>query len=245
MRYFFEISYDGSAYNGWQRQSNTSNTIQEIIEKKISLISGSQTTIVGCGRTDKAVHARSFYFHVDFKDFNPETYTYKLNRMLPEDICIKGIYRVSDSAHARFSAVSRSYEYHFHWVKNVFLDKKSLELGALPDFKKLESALQIISEQSDFRFFCKTPDRHNNTLCKILSPPELIHKQGNSFMIRIQANRFLKSMNRALLFYVLEVAFGRLTLKGFENSFNLGRGEQLEYLPPDGLYLSQIKYEWD
>ena len=93
MRYFFEISYDGSAYNGWQRQSNTSNTIQEIIEKKISLISGSQTTIVGCGRTDKAVHARSFYFHVDFKDFNPETYTYKLNRMLPEDICIKGIYR--------------------------------------------------------------------------------------------------------------------------------------------------------
>jgi len=243
MRYFFEISYNGSAYNGWQRQSNTSNTIQECIEKRISLISGSNATIVGCGRTDKGVHARSFFFHADFEDFNAESISYKLNRMLPEDISIKRIYRVADSAHARFSAVSRSYEYHFHIGKNVFLNKRSLELNELADFEKLNSALQIIERQSDFRFFCKTPDRHNNTMCNILTPPELIQMQGGRFMIRIQANRFLKSMIRALFFYTLEVGYGRLTLSDFRNSFDLERDEQLEYLPADGLYLSQVKYD--
>ena len=104
-RYFFEISYNGKKYHGWQRQAN-SVSVQETIESCLSkLYSNKDIGIIGCGRTDAGVHAKQYFFHVDLENSeDPLVFVLKLNRMLPENIFIKEMKSVESDLHARFSA---------------------------------------------------------------------------------------------------------------------------------------------
>ena len=110
-RYFVEFSYDGSAYHGLQKQPN-SITIQEVVEKNFKKFIGSEINLVLAGRTDAGVHAKQMFAHFDVeKDFQKDIFCKRLNTMLPKDICIESINLVSNEAHARFDAVSRSVSY--------------------------------------------------------------------------------------------------------------------------------------
>ena len=121
MRYFIEISYLGTGYHGWQIQPNAI-TIQEVLENCMSKILNSKIKLIGAGRTDSGVHANQMFAHFDFdyKIINSNELIYKLNSFLPKKIVINDLIMVKNDAHARFDAISRSYEYHITNKKNPF-----------------------------------------------------------------------------------------------------------------------------
>ena len=118
MRYFITLSYDGTHYHGWQIQPN-GPSVQEKLQWALSTILRQENILVtGAGRTDAGVHARMMVAHVDVEQMNYDLQdlTYKLNRLLPQDIAIQKMEPVSDEMHARFSATSRTYHYYIHTV---------------------------------------------------------------------------------------------------------------------------------
>ena len=128
MRFFITLSYDGTRYHGWQVQPN-GPSVQEKLQWALSTILRQNIQVTGAGRTDAGVHARMMVAHFDVEtlDFDLQDLTYKLNRLLPQDIAIQKMEPVSDEMHARFSATSRTYHYYIHTVKNPFLRAYSCE----------------------------------------------------------------------------------------------------------------------
>src|SRR6187402_2623599 len=121
MRYFFEISYNGTNYHGWQNQANAIG-VQQIVEEALTKIFREEISIVGSGRTDAGVHCARQFFHADVsRDFSEESWMIKLNSLLPRDIAIRSIREVIPEAHARYDAQERSYEYKITRVKDPLL----------------------------------------------------------------------------------------------------------------------------
>ena len=107
-RYFIKLAYNGTNYNGWQIQENTPNTIQQVLEEKLAMLLKETIEVMGCGRTDTGVHARNYFAQFTCRNTdlieNTAHWVYKLNTVLPSDICIFSIQKVKDEAHARFDA---------------------------------------------------------------------------------------------------------------------------------------------
>lgn len=127
MRYFLEISYDGTAYHGWQIQENAPS-IQAEFEKALSTLLRQDISVVGQGRTDTGVHALSSWLHFETDHKLPARFIYSLNALLPYDLAAIQVKEVTSDAHARFSATSRQYEYHMHLTKSPFLNGRSAYL---------------------------------------------------------------------------------------------------------------------
>ncbi|MDR1876159.1 MAG: tRNA pseudouridine(38-40) synthase TruA, partial [Flavobacteriaceae bacterium] len=119
MRYFIRFSYDGTGYCGYQRQPEQIS-VQEVLEEALSLMLKDSIKTTGAGRTDTGVHASEMFAHFDYDKVLPEGFIWKLNSFLPQDISIQDIFQVSDSAHARFDAVKRTYQYFISIRKNPF-----------------------------------------------------------------------------------------------------------------------------
>ena len=114
MRYFITLSYDGTAYHGWQIQPNAPS-VQETLQRALSTLLRQDVEVVGAGRTDTGVHARRMVAHFDWTEpLDGAQLAYKLNKLLPRDIAVQGVAPVADDMHARFSAVSRTYHYYLH-----------------------------------------------------------------------------------------------------------------------------------
>jgi tRNA pseudouridine38-40 synthase len=121
-RYFIALSYDGTTYHGWQTQPN-GITVQECLDKALSTYFRQEIVSLGCGRTDAGVHAKQFFAHFDIVNLTEEVVINAvtgLNSLLPYTIAIKNIIPVSATAHARFDATARAYQYHIHFVKGSF-----------------------------------------------------------------------------------------------------------------------------
>ena len=120
MRYFVEFSYFGKNYHGWQKQPNAIS-VQQVLEDTFSAFFRKSIDLVGAGRTDAGVHAKQMFAHFDGEPIEDiPNALHRLNSFLPDDIAVHHILQVNDEAHARFDAVSRTYEY---WVvenKNPF-----------------------------------------------------------------------------------------------------------------------------
>jgi len=244
MRYFFRIAYKGTHYRGWQRQS-TAISIQEIIEDALSKVLSVKTIIVGCGRTDAGVHAHQYYFHADIDDYPDYNLIYRLNRNLPDDISIMDIINVPHKSHTRYDAISRSYAYSFHTKKDPFMaEYSSYIMMESVNLDLINASLNLLTNQTDYRHFCRTPDRHNTTICKVLKA-DIIQINNHSYRINITANRFLKSMIRIIAYRVLQVASHKLSLKDFKSYFTSENlGIQVSLAPPQGLSLTEVIYPY-
>src|SRR3954470_21241767 len=112
-RYFIQLSYHGKHYHGWQVQKNA-HSVQAELNKALHTLLGEKAETTGCGRTDTGVHAKMFFAHFDTHKAirQKDTLIHRLNCILPNDIAIQGLFTVAEDAHARFDAISRTYEYH-------------------------------------------------------------------------------------------------------------------------------------
>jgi tRNA pseudouridine38-40 synthase len=242
-RYFIEISYLGTHYHGWQLQPNAT-TVQMILEDSLKLLTGSSIKTTGAGRTDTGVHARHFTAHFDSEHPVFETAShciYKLNCMLPADISIKDLYPVKPGAHARFSALSRTYEYRISKFKDPFDTSLSWYFSRPLDLAAMNRASQKLMEYTDFTSFSKLHSDVKTNTCRIIEARW--KDEAGKIIFTIKADRFLRNMVRAIVGTMIETGLGNIDPDGFAAIIE-GRDRSLAgfSVPAHGLYLVQIDY---
>lgn len=241
MRYFFEISYKGTDYHGWQIQANALS-IQQVIQEKLSLIAGENIAITGSGRTDAGVHARQQFFHADFnKELNCEDIRYHTNAVLPNDIVIRSIRKVQGQAHARFDALSRAYSYEIMQTKNPFMVGQAYIYHKSLNIDRLNAAAENFIGRHDFESFSKVKTQVNSFNCEVFEA--FWQSEGALTCFKIKANRFLRGMVRAIVGTLLLVNENKLAVgdvcKIMAGKDRSGAGRSV---PPEGLYLQEIRY---
>lgn len=243
MRYFIDISYNGKNYHGWQIQKNAV-TVQSTIQDVISKILGKSTDIVGSGRTDTGVHAKSQVAHFDVNKEVDNDFIYRVNAFLPQDISINSVNQVVDNSHARFDAISREYIYKIHDLKSPFVDGLSTFYNKKINMDLINEACSIIMKNSDFQTFSKVKTEVKNFNC-IISHAS-IRRKNNFYLFKFCANRFLRGMVRALVGTLLQLNEGKINLKEFKLIFEKKNREYAgPSAPPYGLYLNKVNYNSD
>lgn len=244
MRYFINLGYDGRNYKGWQRQKSTRKTIQEVIEQILFKVFKKEVTVYGCGRTDAGVHASQYVFHINLDEAPVFDLKFRLNKNLPDAIVIFEIIEVNEDQHCRYDAVARTYDYFIHWKKDPVLFRHSSFYDQFVlDFALMRKTATLISETKDFKPLCKQPDLYKNTLCQIEKCELFVNEEQGRLRFSITSNRFLRGMVRYCVFFLLEVASGKMTLNEFEQILNQEK-VLINKQPalPNGLYLSKVEY---
>ena len=117
MRYFIRLSYDGSAFCGWQIQENAIS-VQGVLQNAFSVLLKKPVNITGCGRTDTGVNAVNYIAHFDTLELlHQANLLYKINAILPKEIVVHSVFLVPNNAHARFDACARTYKYYLHTIR--------------------------------------------------------------------------------------------------------------------------------
>jgi len=242
MRYFIEFSYKGTNYSGWQRQNNAIS-VQQLLDAALTLILRENIETVGSSRTDTGVHAEQQYAHfdVDKELNNTEQLIYRLNSRLPFDIAVHRIFLVAESAHSRFDATHRRYEYRIIYRKNPFLSEQSHVFHKPLDIGKMNEAAVLLLRYKNFESFSKIHTQVNNFLCDI-TIAEWVEKDG-ILTFNIKANRFLRGMVRALVGTLLEVGTGKRSIEDFEKIILAqDRSRAGAQAPAQGLFLVEVGY---
>lgn len=243
-RFFFECAYDGTNYSGWQKQPNAV-TIQEEIEEKLSrLFPREEIDIVGCGRTDAGVHAKSSFFHIDLPEsYELEQLQFKLNNMLPADIAINRVIEVGEGAHARFDATKRTYQYFLHHKKLPFHQYDSWFFPRSLDIDKMNEGAKYILGKQDFTSFSKLHTDVNNNFCEVYHLEWT--KKGDQLQFEITANRFLRNMVRAIVGTLIEVGLGNIEPEDVKLIIGQqDRGKAGFSVPAKGLFLKNVEYPY-
>lgn len=245
-RYFIQLAYNGANYNGWQIQDNTPNTIQEVLQDKLSMILSETIKVVGCGRTDTGVHAKDYYAHFDSTKMDlhliDANYVYKLNKVLPYEIAIKKIYSVNNEASSRFDAEFRSYEYFVHSYKDPFLTNNSLLYYGDLNFDAMNEAAAHLLTVTDFTSFSKVNTQAKTNNCNVVFA-QWDKLNDTEFVFKITANRFLQNMVRAIVGTLLEVGKGKMSLEEFKIIIeNKNRSDAGMSVSGHALYLTNIQY---
>jgi tRNA pseudouridine38-40 synthase len=243
MRYFAEISYDGTAYHGWQRQPGQ-KTVQSVLEGALGVLLGTETELTGCGRTDAGVHARQYFFHFDTSEALPSGLLGRLNRYLPSDIAFHRLMPVQPHAHARFDAVRRSYAYHLRFDKNPF-DHRGVwqyPFARQPDFSLVSRAAAMLLAYDRFGPFCKTHHDARTMTCE-LTRSEWEHCPDGRWVYHVSANRFLRGMVRLMVGMCLNAGTGKVSLAEVQDAMDRQAPMPSSWsVPPQGLYLTEVSY---
>lgn len=241
MRYFIELSYQGKNYHGWQIQPDV-NSIQEELNKAVSTVLQEEISIVGAGRTDTGVHASQMFAHFDSTTELSKNIIFKLNSVLPEDIVVHQVQKVADEKHARFDALTRSYEYRIWLGRNPFLLETTWQLFHQKlDVEAMNEAAEILLEYENFQAFSKVKTEVKTFNCKVVKA--VWTEEGNQLIFNITANRFLRNMVRAIVGTLVDVGKHKITKEGFrtivlsKNRANAGLS-----VPAKGLFLTEITY---
>lgn len=241
-RYFINLSFDGKRYHGWQIQPN-GISVQEELQRALSLILRSDTEVTGAGRTDAGVHARTMIAHFDSNESIDSTQlAYRLNRVLPRDIAVNDIYETDNDMHARFSARKRTYRYFIHTKRDPFCMSHSVELHYPLDFEQMNKAARLLLEAKDFKAFCKSNHDAKTTFCDV-SVARWVQSDSTHWYFEISADRFLRNMVRAVVGTLIEVGRGRMSMEKLRKVLAEGtRCDAGESMPAHGLFLWEVEY---
>lgn len=241
MRYFIELAYNGTKYHGWQIQPHC-NTVQEEINKALSVVLQEEINVVGAGRTDTGVHAKQMFAHFDTEKELDKNYIHKSNSVLPDDIVVYDLFRVNPDKHARFDAVKRSYEYKIWLGRNPFNLLASYQIYYQKfDIEAMNEACKVLFEYKDFECFSKVKTEVRTFNCNIMNAEW--KKEGNELTFYISADRFLRNMVRAIVGTVLEVGSGKISIEEFRKIIeSKNRSEAGLSVPAKGLFLTEVIY---
>ena len=245
MRFLLEFSYAGTNYHGWQSQPNAIS-VQGVMENALSTILKSPTSLVAAGRTDTGVHARQMFAHFDstIKLELQDKLVYLLNQFLPSDIVIQSLKKVKSNTHARFDALSRTYEYHINIRKSAFQNDLHYQFNQKLDFNLMNTAAQILLEYEDFQCFSKSKTDVKTFLCDINYANWTNSEKG--YIFTITANRFLRNMVRAIVGTLIEIGLKKKKVEELHQIIlNKKRSDAGFSVPAKGLFLTKIQYPED
>ena len=241
--YKFTVQYDGTRYSGWQRQGNTSSTIQFKLERAISRLLGEEIEVAGSGRTDAGVHAlgQVANFRTE-KILDTADILLKLNSALPEDIVVLNLTLASPRFHARLSAKEKTYRYTIHnsAVSDVFRRKFEYQLPESLDLEAMEKAVGYLIGTHDFRGF-STGHTKKSTVRHIRCID--ISREGDKVFLTFTGNGFLYNMVRILTGTLIEVGRGERTPKSVQEVLETNDRTKAGFTAPaQGLCLMEVKY---
>lgn len=247
VRYFIYLSYDGTAYHGWQIQPNA-NSVQAELNSALSTLLKEGILTTGAGRTDAGVHARLMVAHFDVtKEIeNPDggyaELCYRLNRILPPDISVEKIEQVAPDAHARFDARARTYHYYIYQGKNPFRRHYAANFSFPLDFEKMNRAADRLLRVKDFTSFSKLHTDVKTNNC-IVTKAEWKETEPGLWRFEITADRFLRNMVRAIVGTLIDVGRGKISLQQFDNIIlEKNRQSAADSVPANALFLVDITY---
>ncbi len=244
-RYFIQLSYNGTAYHGWQIQENTFKTIQQVLNEMLSRLLNEPIFVTGCGRTDTGVHAREYFAHFDSTindlQINQEKWLLKFIHALPADIAIQKIFAVSEKANARYDAVARTYQYIINRKKDPFLIDKACFLYGNINLEEMNKATKLLFDYSDFSAFAKSNTQNLTNICKLYKAEW--KEEGELMIFTISADRFLRNMVRAIVGTLLDVGKGKISIEEFKMVIESKTRSKAGFSSHAcGLYLTKVEY---
>lgn len=250
------IAYDGTRYNGWQKQGNTDNTIQGKLNEIIGRFTGEEVDVAGSGRTDKGVHAKgqviSFKLNsglVDEKKLEPQYLMTELNKYLPKDIRIIESSKADERFHARLSAVKKLYTYHISNgdIYDVFSRDFEYHIEEKLDVEAMRAAADYLVGSHDFKSFCGNKHFKKSSEREIYSINlEQIYEEqlnGSRIIISYEGNGFLQNMVRIMTGTLIEVGLGNI-LPDYVKSIIAAKDREKAgpMAPAQGLFLEKVMY---
>jgi tRNA pseudouridine38-40 synthase len=235
------IEYDGTDFVGWQIQK-TGRSVQETIQAAFKQFTGQPAIVVGSGRTDSGVHARGQVAHAVIKtDYPCEKIYEALNGILPDDIAILEVGDTDDTFHARYSALQRRYSYTISTAPCAIDRKVAWYVRYRLNMDVMNECSSSIIGVHDFRAFTKTEAEVDNFQCTVTRAEW--NSRGNKFIFRIDANRFLHNMVRAMVGSMVDVGRGYVPVEWFLRALETGsRKDAGPTAPPVGLVLEEVLY---
>ena len=244
MNYKITIQYDGSRYDGWQRQGNTDNTIQGKLEGVLSRLAEEPIEIQGAGRTDAGVHAEGQVASVKLPGTLPaaEVMAY-LNQYLPDDIAVVAVEEADDRFHARLNAVGKVYRYSIRMgaCPDVFRRKYQYRAEEALNIDAMKKAAALLTGTHDYRAFCSNK-RYKKSTVRTVSAID-IEVNNADLTITFRGDGFLYNMVRILTGTLLEVGQGLRTHEEVPSILSsLDRTKAGKTAPAQGLTLVKVEY---
>ena len=232
------VEYDGTRFFGWQYQP-TKRTVQGELQKALGKITGELVKLVGAGRTDQGVHAlgqvANFHTETEIPLFSLKKGT---NSLVGDDLYVKDIAVVPDDFHSRYWAKSKIYEYHLILEPSPFRLRYSWYLKQTPDIVMMQRSIPQLEGKRDFRNFSMR-NGSDNTVCNVHHID--VDHEDDKIVIRIEGDRFLRRMVRGIVGFMVDLGRLRFALADIPAFFDKRAGE-INFAPPQGLFLSEVKY---
>ena len=257
MRFIIRLSYNGAGFHGWQIQPHDP-TVQEHIEKALSMLLKTDISITGAGRTDTGVNAVNYVAHFDsfpLPEVEAKNICCKLNAILPSGIVVHEVSAASDDFHSRFDASEREYRYFLHRKKDPFIGNRSYFCTYPLDVEVMNRACGYLIGEHDFSCFEKTGGGNKTSICNVKYAewqtymPDHVRlmgypaEEGDYLVFTIRADRFLRNMVRAVTGTLIEIGRGRKPASWMEELVRTGtRSDAGQSVPGFPLFLDNIKY---
>jgi len=235
------MDYDGTNYHGWQYQTNCVS-IQQKIEEALRALTGEEKRVAAAGRTDAGVHARGQVVSVKLEStLSTHKLLHGLNHHLPDDIAVLSVEDVEEDFHARFSATARVYQYYLINSPNSLRRHYVWYIPQPFDESLLNPLAEKLIGNHDFGAFARNQAQVDHKRCIITE--SFWRKEGDCWVYRVAANRFLHGMVRTIVGTILDTAKGRFSVEEFDAIFlSQDRKKAGVAAPAKGLVLEEVLY---
>lgn len=244
------VSYEGTRYNGWQKQGNTANTIQEKIESVLSKMIAAPVEIAASGRTDAGVHAlgQVFHFHCQqqlYETDNGDDFLKAFNSYLPKDIRILAIARCNNRFHARLHATQKTYQYRIDISPygNLFLRNTSHHIATALDVEAMKKGADYLLGTHDFKSFCSNKRMKKSSVRTLYEIKITTDSTNQLLLLTYTGDGFLYNMVRILSGTLIEIGLGLRNPDDIPSILTgCDRGLAGHTAPAKGLFLLSVKY---
>lgn len=243
--YKMVLQYDGTRYDGWQRQGNTGDTVQGKLEAVLERMTGEKAEVTGSGRTDAGVHAAGQVANVRLgTEMTPGEIKRYMNQYLPEDIALLLVEEAQERFHSRLNAKGKIYTY---WIETapknpVFQRKYVYGLGERLDLDAMKQAAGILCGTHDFKSFCSKKNMKKSTVRTVKSIG--ISHHGSQIEVRVEGDGFLYHMVRIMMGTLIEVGLGKRSPDSVKAVLEAKDRQMAGYTAPAcGLFLTAVLYE--
>lgn len=238
------LQYEGTKYQGWQKQESTGNTIQGKLESILTKMAGTQIEVHGAGRTDAGVHAKGqvAHFKMDTDKSETEIMQY-INKYLPEDIAVVSIKEAAERFHARLNATGKIYQYRIinSDIPHVFDRRYAHVVEEKLDLDKMREAADILIGTHDYKAFTSTKKGKKSTVRTIDSIE--IKKDSNQILLTYKGDGFLYHMVRILTGTLIEVGLYERSVESVKEALDSLERQNAGFLAPaKGLTLQEVFY---